>query len=61
MVRIRMTDKARTDGQTMFGPLAAGMMEVISGYDEAEIALVSRFMADAIAGIDRAGLAGAAG
>ncbi|MGL3807011.1 MarR family winged helix-turn-helix transcriptional regulator [Paeniglutamicibacter sp. R2-26] len=61
VVRIRMTDKARTDGQTMFGPLAAGMMEVISGYDEAEIALVSRFMADAIAGIDRAGLAGATG
>ena len=61
VVRIRMTDKARADGQTMFGPLAAGMMEVISGYDGAEIALVSRFMADAIAGIDRAGLAGTAG
>lgn len=53
-VRIRMTDKARTDGRAMFGPLARHMMGVIAQHDGPELELVSRFLAEAIAGVDRA-------
>lgn len=60
VVRIRMTEKAKVDGRTMFGPLAAGMMEVISSYEDSEIALISKFLVDAIAGIDQASRRGAA-
>lgn len=54
VVRIRMTDKAKVDGRTMFGPLAASMMEVIASYSDQDIAVVSKFMLDAIQGIDKA-------
>lgn len=53
-VRIRMTDKARTDGRAMFGPLARQMMGVIAQHDGTELELVSRFLTEAIAGVDRA-------
>ena len=54
VVRIKLTPKAQTDGRAMFAPLAASMMEVISTYTDEEVKLVSRFMADAAAGVDRA-------
>lgn len=54
LVRIRLTDKARADGRTMFGPLAAHMMGVIARHDAAEIAVVSRFLTEAITGVDNA-------
>lgn len=54
VVRIKMTAKAQADGRAMFAPLGASMMQVISGYTDAEVKLVSRFMADATAGVDRA-------
>lgn len=54
VVRIHMTEKAKVDGRTMFGPLSASMLEVISSYTDQEIALVSRFMLDAVNGINMA-------
>lgn len=54
VVRIKMTPKAQADGRAMFAPLAASMMEVISTYTDEEVKLVSRFMADAAAGVDKA-------
>jgi DNA-binding MarR family transcriptional regulator len=60
VVRILMTAKAKTDGQAMFGPLATSMMEVISGYSDQEIAVVTRFMLDSVNGINKAASIGAA-
>lgn len=54
VVRVKMTPKAQSDGRAMFAPLAASMMEVISAYTEDEVKLISRFMADAAAGVDKA-------
>lgn len=54
VVRIKMTPKAQADGRAMFAPLAAGMMQVISGYTDEEVKIISRFMADATTGVDKA-------
>ncbi|GAA4372664.1 MarR family winged helix-turn-helix transcriptional regulator [Paeniglutamicibacter cryotolerans] len=54
LVRIRLTDKAKTDGRTMFGPLATHMMAVIAQHEPADLAVVSRFLKEAIEGVDRA-------
>ncbi len=54
VVRVHLTEKAYSDGRAMFGPLAASMMEVASGYKDEDLKLISRFMASAIAGIDKA-------
>lgn len=58
VVRIKTTAKARTDGKAMFAPLAASMMNVISGYTDTDVAVISRFMAEATAGVDQARNAG---
>lgn len=54
VVRIRLTQKAKTEGQIMFAPLAASMMEVITNYAEKDITLMTRFMTEAISGVDNA-------
>lgn len=58
VVRIRMTQKAKTEGQIMFVPLAASMMEVITNYAEKDITLMTRFMTEAISGVDNASKVG---
>jgi DNA-binding MarR family transcriptional regulator len=52
--RIKLTPLALADGRAMFVPLAESMREVISHYSSAEVELISRFMAQATAGVDRA-------
>lgn len=54
VVRIAVTEHAKTEGRRMFGPLARALETAIAGYSEAEIALVSRFMADASRAVDDA-------
>lgn len=54
VVRIQLTTKAKEDGRMMFAPLAAGLLEVISSYPPQEITVVTRFVSDAITGINRA-------
>lgn len=54
VVRIAVTDHAVAEGRRMFGPLARALGQAIAGYSAAEIAVVSRFMADASRAVDRA-------
>ncbi|GAA5228225.1 hypothetical protein GCM10025778_27580 [Paeniglutamicibacter antarcticus] len=54
VVRIKATPKAHADGKAMFAPLATSMMGVISAYTQEEVKLISRFMSDAAAGVDKA-------
>lgn len=54
VVRIAVTSKAVADGRRMFGPLARALGDAISGYADEEIALVARFMADAVEAVDTA-------
>ncbi|MCS3494331.1 DNA-binding MarR family transcriptional regulator [Arthrobacter sp. JUb119] len=54
VIRIAMTPKARGKGMEMFMPLGAKMREVISHYDEQQLQVIARFMAEAVAGVDSA-------
>lgn len=54
VVRIALTDLARSDGRAMFMPLAAQMMALVSQYSPEQIEFLSDFMAKAIAGVDAA-------
>lgn len=54
VVRISVTDHAASEGRRMFGPLARALLQAIDGYTEADIALISRFMADASRAVDDA-------
>lgn len=58
VVRIRITQKAKTEGQIMFAPLAENMMGVIANYAESEIALITKFMTEAVSGVDNASKVG---
>ncbi|PQZ96501.1 MarR family transcriptional regulator [Arthrobacter sp. MYb227] len=58
VVRIRITQKAKTEGQLMFAPLAASMMGIIANYAESDIALITKFMTEAISGVDNASKVG---
>lgn len=55
-VHIALTDKAMAEAREMFRPLGAKMTELISSYNEQQIALLSDFMARAVAGVDEARL-----
>lgn len=54
VIRIAMTAKARGKGREMFMPLGIKMREVISHYDEQQLQVIARFMAEAVAGVDSA-------
>lgn len=54
VIRISPTGKARLKGRQMFMPLGMKMMEVIGTYNDQELQIVTRFMKDAIAGVDAA-------
>lgn len=54
VIRIAMTAKARGKGREMFMPLGIKMLEVISHYDEQQLQVIARFMAEAVAGVDSA-------
>lgn len=54
VIRISPTEKARTKGRQMFMPLGLKMMEVIGNYNDNELQIITRFMTDAIAGVDSA-------
>lgn len=56
VIRIALTDKARTSGREMFMPLGKNMLEVIAEFDETQISLISDFMNRVIAGVDKARL-----
>lgn len=54
VVRIALTDLARTDGRAMFLPLAQQMQQLISGYTDEQIQFLSDFMSQAIEAVDAA-------
>src|SRR5690606_40560284 len=54
VIRIAMTSKARTKGREMFMPLGIKMLDILSGYDEEQLQVISKFMAEAVAGVDSA-------
>ncbi|WP_372697214.1 MarR family winged helix-turn-helix transcriptional regulator [Arthrobacter sp. JSM 101049] len=54
VVRIAVTDHAVSEGRRMFAPLARALSEAIAAYPEADIAVISRFMADAARAVDGA-------
>ncbi|MGP9529071.1 MarR family winged helix-turn-helix transcriptional regulator [Glutamicibacter sp. AOP5-A2-18] len=54
VIHISPTDKARTLGRQMFMPLGMKMMEVIGHYRAQELEVISRFLAEAISGVDDA-------
>ncbi|MDN5813916.1 MAG: MarR family transcriptional regulator [Micrococcaceae bacterium] len=54
VVRIRSTASAAQDGRAMFTALATELGEVIARFDPAERLVLTRFMADASAAVDRA-------
>lgn len=43
------TEQARGVGSAIFGPLASAMRTMAADYDDAELAVVTRFLADALA------------
>lgn len=54
VVRIAVTAHAVSEGRRMFGPLARALGQAIDGYTEAEVGIISRFMADASRAVDDA-------
>ncbi|MGO2611129.1 MarR family winged helix-turn-helix transcriptional regulator [Glutamicibacter ardleyensis] len=54
VVRIAITDKARTGGREMFMPLGKNMLDAIAHYDAEQIALITDFMGRIIEGVDSA-------
>ena len=54
VIRIAMTSKARAKGREMFMPLGIKMLDILSGYDEEQLQVISKFMAEAVAGVDSA-------
>jgi hypothetical protein len=38
----------------MFMPLGIKMLDILSGYDEEQLQVISKFMAEAVAGVDSA-------
>jgi DNA-binding MarR family transcriptional regulator len=53
-VLIRSTEKARSDGRRMFGPLGRELGATMSTYTPEELGLLERFMDDAVAAVVRA-------
>lgn len=53
-VRVRMTPKAYEDGGRMFGPLGRELGAVIAGYSPEQVEMLSGFMEDAVAAVERA-------
>ncbi len=54
VVRIRSTASAAEDGRAMFIALATELGDVLAGYSPEERLVMTRFMADASAAVDRA-------
>ena len=46
-ISLTMTEHAGVEGRAMFGPMAAAMAEMLGGFDDAEVATISRFLAAA--------------
>ena len=54
VVRITLTDRARSDGRAMFMPLGEQMLKLISRYTPEQIEFLGEFMTQAISGVDAA-------
>lgn len=59
-VSLAMTDSAQSTGGAMFAPLAREIGAVIAGHTEDELAVVTRFLEEAVAATERARKSGTA-